>query len=241
MPSIEIRYFSIVRDAVGKEREELEVEEGATIQDLLKCLEEKYPKLRKFLKHEGYLIVLVNGRASKGSRILSTGDEVALLPPVSGGSIYRGSIVDRVDSLNLAREVIASVEPSVGAVMVFTGIVKGEVGGVRVNTLKYEVYEPYASEALQRIAEDVGRRYGLKALIIEHCKGVKKPGEQTLAVVVAAKGRNEAFKGLLEAVERVKTEPPIFKLESREDGEYWVIGERRVKRGEVFEKSTLTA
>lgn len=104
------------------------------------------------------------------------------------------------------------------------------VDGAKVLELDYEAYEPFASQKLQEMAEAIGRRYGLKTLVIRHVRGSKRPGEKTLAILAVANSRDQAFKGVLEALERVKTEVPIFKLERREDGDYWVVGDRRRRR-----------
>lgn len=232
MPArVRLRYFSIVRDMTGRDHEELELSESTTVGELLNHLSSKYPELGDFMRYEGHLIVLVNGVAASRGAVLRGGEEVALLPPVSGGSVYRGELADEIDVGQLVEEASNNAGPQAGAITVFVGVVKSVMGDAKVQELRYEAYEPYAGSHLQRIAEEVGKRYGLSVVLIEHCKGARKPGEPVLAVVVAARSRDEAFKGLIEAVERVKTEPPIFKLEVRDDGEYWVIGERRVRRG----------
>ncbi|RLE88701.1 MAG: MoaD family protein [Thermoprotei archaeon] len=231
MPRVRLRYFSIIRDMTGRSGEEVEVSGNMTVGEFLNYLGRRYPELGEFMKYEGHLIVLVDGKAVNRDAVLRGGEEVALLPPVSGGSLYRGELAEEVDIARVVGEAVRSAGPETGAVAVFLGVVKGIVEGARVLELRYEVYEPYAETHLQKIAEEVGRRYGLSVVMIRHCKGAKRPGEPVLAVVVAARSRDEAFKGLIEAVERVKTEPPIFKLEVRDDGEYWVVGERRVRRG----------
>ncbi|RLF05780.1 MAG: MoaD family protein [Thermoprotei archaeon] len=231
MVRVKLRYFSVIKDMTGKSSEEVEVSRGTKVGELLNYLGNRYPELGEFMEYEGHLIVLVNGRAVNRDETLEGGEEVALLPPVSGGSLYKGELVKEIDASQAVNEAVSSAGPEVGAITVFLGVVKGVVEGARVLELRYEVYEPYAESYLQRIATEVGKRYGLRILTIRHCKGSKRPGEPVLVVVAAARSRDEAFKGLVEAVERVKSEPPIFKLEVRDDGEYWVVGDRRVKRG----------
>lgn len=118
-----------------------------------------------------------------------------------------------------------------GAIVLFIGYVKGLVDNKKVYELEYSVYEPYASKILEKIAREELEKHGLLAVRIYHRIGRLKPGESTLYIIVASRDRGSAFKGAYEILERVKREPPIFKLEKREDGDYWVIGDHeRFKR-----------
>ncbi len=118
-----------------------------------------------------------------------------------------------------------------GALVLFIGYVKGEVNGSQVDELDYEAYEPYASQMLREIAEKYEEKKGVLDVRIYHRVGNLKPGETTLYVIVAAKNRHQAFEAAREALEEVKHRVPIFKLEKRSDGEYWVIGDgKRVRR-----------
>jgi molybdopterin synthase catalytic subunit len=120
----------------------------------------------------------------------------------------------------------------IGGIAVFLGTVKGLVDdGGKVLELDYESVKEAAEESLNKIAEEEKEKWGLRAVAILHRVGKLKPGQPTFLVVVAGRGRKEVFPALEEIVERVKKEVPIFKLEKREDGDYWIVGERRrVKR-----------
>jgi len=146
---------------------------------------------------------------------------------VEVGLIREG--VDLNETLGrLARE---SAREGCGAVVLFMGFVKGVVDGKAVKSLKYEAHEAYALSKLREIGEDAVRRYGVRDVIILHRVGEVRPGEPTIYVIVSAKGRKEAFEAAANVLERVKHEAPIYKLEVREDGEYWVIGDkRRIRR-----------
>ncbi len=215
---LRIRYFSMARDAAGTDLEEVDIVPGATVLELRERLQRMHPKLSEL---DG-LLVLVNGSPAPDSRTLKEGDEVAVIPPVSGGGIIEGE-------LDLNEEVKKLVdETGPGAVVAFFGFVKGIVDGKRVEELEYEAYEPYATKKIEEIERSIE---GVKKVKIYHRIGRLKPGEPTIYILVAATGRREAFEGAREALERVKHEVPIFKLERREDGEYWVIGDgRREKR-----------
>jgi molybdopterin synthase catalytic subunit len=122
----------------------------------------------------------------------------------------------------------------VGAIAIFIGVVKDVVEGHSVHELFYEAYEDYALKILDKIASEEVARDGVEAIEIMHRLGSAKKGEKTLYIAVAAKGRREALETLSRVLERVKAEPPIFKLEKRDDGEYYIIGEsRRVKKEEL--------
>jgi len=139
-------------------------------------------------------------------------------------------IIDKIDINKIVNEISKYSEKGAGALTIFIGFVKGEVDGKKVSELDYSVYEPYTTEKLNEIAiseldNDV---YDIR---IYHRTGNLSVGEPTVYIFVAAKSREKAFKKAREVLERVKHEPYIFKLEKREDGEYWVLGDgKRLKR-----------
>jgi len=146
--------------------------------------------------------------------------------------IKTGIITERLDIEEEIREIIDETSrEGGGALTMFIGYVKGVVNGQRVYELEYSVYEPYTSKTLENIAREVADKYNLLAVSIYHRVGCLKPGEPTLYIIVSSRDRESSFNACREILERVKKEPPIFKLEKREDGEYWVIGDgERVKR-----------
>lgn len=122
-----------------------------------------------------------------------------------------------------------------GGVSVFLGLVKGVVDGKRVAKLVYTSYEPYASEALDRIAKSYSANPDILGVLALHASGVMLPGSPTLLIAVSGKSRKDSIEVMREVVERVKREPPIFKLEIREDGEFWILSDgKRVPRGQLL-------
>lgn len=118
-----------------------------------------------------------------------------------------------------------------GALGIFVGVVKGEVAGKRVEKLVYTAYESLAQSRLEEIARSAATKYGLDAAYIYHATGELRPGDATVVIAAIAKSRKSALAAVGEMIERVKHEVPIFKLEVREDGEYWVVGDgERVPR-----------
>ena len=151
--------------------------------------------------------------------------------------LFRGNDVPDIGRLVVELERECSVFGA-GALALFIGFVKGVVDGKRVMYLEYEAYESVAVEVLRRIGLSVLEKYdGVKSVHIYHRVGRAKPGELALAVLVVGVSRKEAMEALKEVVERVKHEPPIYKLEVREDGRFWVLGDgvriagKRVENG----------
>jgi len=234
MIKIRVKLFAIYRDALGTESLDIELESGSRVKDLLERLSSMSKRFREVTTFEEP-VVLVNGVTRDLDYELQNGDEVALIPTPSGGSCrFRTYFFNRDDNVNLdeiLHRVRTESDGSVGALVFFVGIVKGLVNGFNVHELVYEVYHPYAEKRLCEIAEDVARKYGVTTVEIAHKEGAAKPGEKTVVIAVAADSREKAFKAAEEILERIKFEVPIFKLEKRSDGEYWVIGDgRRVKR-----------
>ncbi|MGC8974883.1 MAG: molybdenum cofactor biosynthesis protein MoaE [Thermoprotei archaeon] len=118
-----------------------------------------------------------------------------------------------------------------GAVVMFMGFVKGLVNNELVNVLIYEAYENFALNKMREIGEDAVKKFGVRDVVVVHRVGDLRPGDPTIYVFVTAKNRSDAFRAAEYVLERVKHEVPISKLEVREDGEFWVLGDgRRIKR-----------
>jgi len=233
---IKIRFFSIYRDIIGKEQIVLEASNAITIESLIDELVDMYPRLKKIFS-EIKPLILVNGIIVDEAYVVSDDVEIAIIPPVSGGGGERIKVgfFSKDNDLNIDKELselIASIEgEGVGAIAIFIGVVKDYVENAKVNELIYEAYEPYASRYLEKIAREEIEKGRVRAVRIFHRVGSAKPGEKTLFIAVAGTNRKESISALEEVLERVKHEVPIFKLERRDDGEYWIVGDgRRVKR-----------
>ncbi len=224
---IKVKYFSALRDITGKIFEELEVPDDYTLGKLADWFFKTYPKA---LAYKDDVIFLVNGRNATENYLLREGDEVAVMPPVSGGG---GLIADEIDLDKEVEDVISKTAPlGAGGVVIFVGFVKGRVDGAEVGELDYEAYEPYASQKIAEIEQWARSLDGVLDARIYHRVGSLKPGDHTIYVLVAGVNREISFAVARQALERVKHEVPIFKLERRSDGDYWVIGDgKRVKRG----------
>jgi len=127
---------------------------------------------------------------------------------------------------------VSKLDEKCGAIVLFIGVVKGLVeNGVRVYELEYTSIGGLATKIMEKIAREEMEKYRLSHVTIWHKLGVLEPGEITLIIAVLAENRKNAFKAAEEILERIKNEVPIFKLEKRSNGEFWVIGNGvRVKR-----------
>ena len=143
-----------------------------------------------------------------------------------------GRIIENNLDLNaVVKEFSKYSKDGSGALLIFVGLVKGLVDDKKVYELEYSAYEPYASEILNKIAVEESRDKGIYDIRIYHKIGSVKVGEPTLYIIISGGSRHDVISKMSKVVERVKKEPYIFKLEKREDGEYWVYGDgRRFRR-----------
>ncbi len=121
-----------------------------------------------------------------------------------------------------------------GAIVAFIGFVKGLVNGGRVEKLVYTAYDKYVKEIIYDLTEKVVEKYSnVRMVYVYHKIGELSPGDSTIYILVSAVDRNTSFSAAREILEAIKKNAPIFKLEVREDGEYWVIGDKRINRSEL--------
>jgi molybdopterin synthase catalytic subunit len=205
---VRILAFATARDALGAEEIELELPDGSGLDRLRTVLGERDPRFAELWPR---LAIAVDGRLVRGDAELAEGQEVALMPPVSGGQDERAILVD--GPLALA-DAIASVEsPQRGAVVVFVGNVRDSHEERAVERLTYDAYRPMALVALHRIVTDVGDEAADLAVAIHHRLGEVGAGEASVVIAAAAPHRAAAYAASREALERLKREVPIWKQE----------------------------
>jgi molybdopterin synthase catalytic subunit len=218
---IRIKPISALRDYLG-ETVELEFEKPVSISELVRILREEYG-----IPDQLEIIAIVGDRVVSGEYIINHDEVVYLTPPFAGGSPYidvRLVKEERVD-LNKLLDELSRLDREVGALVLFIGLVKGRVEGVDVEELVYEAVEEAALSQIRRIALEEAERHGLIGVVLWHWVGVRRPSEPTIIIATLARSRSEAFEASRTILERVKKEVPVFKLERRNNGEYWVIGE----------------
>jgi molybdopterin synthase catalytic subunit len=211
-----VRLFAGLRELAGSPSLALSLAEPATVADLLAALEGTPVgglPARSF-------IVAVNREYAEGADPVGPGDEVALIPPVSGGAsgnVVRGVAVT-TEPLDVGRLSALVRHPSAGAIVCFEGVTR------EVERLEYEAYAEMAAPRLRAIAAEEAERHGLCAAAVEHRIGTVPLSEPSVVVAVSAPHRGEAFAGARAIIDRVKAEAPIWKKEIEGAEERWVDG-----------------
>ena len=195
--------FAVLRQRAGRESVEIEVEEGTTVADALGVLAEE-PGLAGVLDRIPVRMAVNRDYAAPETR-LSADDELALVPPVSGGAPIHVRVgAERIVLEAVVRQV---VDPAAGAVVTFQGFPRD------VPKLDYEAYAEMATERIAAILSECIDRHGLVAAAAEHRTGAVPAEEASVLVAVSAAHRDEAFAGARDAIDRIKAEAPIWKLE----------------------------
>jgi molybdopterin converting factor subunit 1 len=218
MMHVTVRYFALVREIVGRRMEDREVPEGTSVGDLIDQIVAEYPTIERLRRST---MLMVNQEYVEPAHVLSEGDEVALIPPVSGGGPFRVT-EDVIDP----REVSDAVaDPGAGAIITFVGTVRNTARGSAVLYLDYEAYPAAAEKMLARIGDEIAERWGIDRVAITHRIGRLQIGEASVAIAVSSPHRNEAFEACHYAIERIKQIVPIWKKEYYADGDIWIGSE----------------
>jgi molybdopterin synthase catalytic subunit len=241
---IRVRLFAMQREAAGTKEVRLEVPLGATVDDAWNAVVEVVPALAP---GRSSLRFAVNGEYADPGRSLADGDEVACIPPVSGGSVEAGPLPDaprRILEIReepfgnaLAAELadrLATDED--GAVVAFLGRTRVTPGtpapgqeaeaarhaGREVEGLEYEAFEPMALGVLAGIADEIEARFGVRRVAIVHRTGPVPLGDTSVLVVAVAPHRDAAFDAARYAIDETKARAPIWKAERFSDGVVWI-------------------
>jgi MoaE-MoaD fusion protein len=204
---VTVRLFAMLRERAGAGSVTLELPEGARVRDALDSL--------AGLAEGIPLVMAVNREYATEEQVLDAGDELALIPPVSGGAPWV-----RVSSEPLSLDGLADRvrDPRAGAVVTFSGVTR------TVEQLEYEAYAEMAEERMAAIAAEAVERHGLCAAAVEHRIGEVALSEPSVIVAASAPHRGEAFAGAREIIDRVKAEAPIWKKEIEGEQGRWVEG-----------------
>jgi len=222
---IRVLFFGVLKDLVGRSSETIDLPEDARVQDVLSHYARQVPKLGPMLPA---LAVAVNQEYSPAERALAAGDEVALLPPVSGGAParpMRGEVRILREPIPTSAVLAALKRPEDGAAVIFEGVVRDNSCGRRTLYLDYEAYEPMALQQMKELAEKACQRFGVAGVSIMHRLGRLQIGETSLLVVVASAHRAAAFEACRWIIDTLKKTVPIWKKEYFEDGAVWADGE----------------
>jgi molybdopterin synthase catalytic subunit len=215
---VQVKYFAAARERVGREDEELELAAGTTVAAALEALAARHQALRPLLPH---LRAAVNQQFVALGHSLGEGDELALIPPVAGGSDRLCAVVeDRAPSLDAC--VRAVTQPGAGGVVAFVGLVRDHSQGHPVERLEYEAYREMAERVFVELCDEIEREIPGARLAVEHRVGTLGIGDIAVALAASAPHRAEAFQAARALIDRLKERAPIWKKETGPDGAVWV-------------------
>jgi molybdopterin synthase catalytic subunit len=219
---ITVKLFAILKDKAG--RDELLINAGpSTVSELLKQIAAEYPVLKDMLS-AGRVMVSVNHEFVKQGSRVQDGDEVALMPPFSGGDESHSNIRVQKEPFSLDREMerLKQSSSSIGAIVTFVGTTRDISQGKQVAKLEFEHYPGMAEKKLAEIRERAIRDFGVIEVTIIHRIGTLPVGENIVLIAVASEHRDEAFRACRFCIDELKRITPIWKKETTPDGEVWV-------------------
>ena len=223
---VRVLFFGLLTDVVSRREEDLDLNEGARISDLLSHYSATFPRLTALLPT---VAVSVNREYAAASTVLRDRDEVALLPPVSGGLLSQTTepaqveiVRQKIDSQSIADSL---KHPSDGACAVFEGIVRNNTRGRRTLYLDYEAYEEMALTQMRGLRQQAMARFGVRDVALIHRLGRLQIGETSVLIVVASAHRAAAFDACRWLIDTLKKTVPIWKKEYFEDGAVWADGD----------------
>ena len=223
---VRVLFFGMLKDIVGKPSDVIELADGASVRDMLARYESQIPRLKESLPS---LAVAVNQQYAGPDTQLKPEDEVALLPPVSGGT---PELTGRQTHATIVREVIDTLRVLAdlkrgedGAALVFEGVVRNQTRGRKTLYLDYEAYEEMALQQMELLAGQALQQFQIRDVAIVHRLGRLEIGETSVLIAVASAHRAAAFDGCRWLIDTLKRSVPIWKKEHFEDGAVWADGE----------------
>lgn len=225
---ITLKFFAVVRERLGQSELIVDLPDGSTINDVRNLVNTMAGDHAPLVERS---MTMLNQEYANRDETLTDGDEVAFIPPVSGGGHFR------VHDEELDQQAIsASVESGgAGAIVTFAGVVRDNARGRAVKWLDYEAYPEAAEKMLAKIGEEMQERWELNGVAIEHRTGRLGVGEASVVIAVSSAHREAAFAAAAYAIERIKEIVPIWKKEFYEDGEVWIGSEHdyQVETGRI--------
>jgi molybdopterin synthase catalytic subunit/molybdopterin converting factor small subunit len=228
---VKVLFFGMLKDIVGRMEEQVDLAPGARLSTVFDHYAGQFPRLRDMA---GSIVMARNQEFSGLSTAVADGDEVAFLPPVSGGlDLYTHEITDAqgnfyaltrqpIDSREIVERLVRGED---GAAITFEGVVRNNTKGRPTLFLDYECYESMAIKMMAEIGGDIAGEFPIGRISMVHRLGRLQIGEASVVIVVAAPHRKAAFAASLEGINRLKRLVPIWKKEHFADGEVWVEGE----------------
>jgi MoaE-MoaD fusion protein len=220
--AVRARLFARLREQAGTETEKLELPAGSTLADVYGALRQRHPALP-----DGTTVrAALNQEFSDWTATVEDGDEVAFIPPVSGGAHGVGVLFElTVDPLDARRLEAAVAHKGAGAICSFTGVVRDNSRGRSVTYLDYEAYAEMATAQMRKIGEEIAERWPEARVAMAHRTGRLEIGEASVVVSVSCPHRAEAIAACKWGIDRLKESVPIWKKEHAADGTYWIEGD----------------
>src|SRR5713226_1691523 len=226
---VRVLFFGRLKEIVGRGEDSAELSEGTRVEDLFARYGNRFPELEQF---RPTVVASVNQEFAEWRTMLSSDDEVAFLPPVSGGQSGVSSAKVGDDIYQLVRAPIGTEQivshlktPEDGAVVVFDGIVRNNSGGRATLHLDYEAYEPMALRKMREIGAEIRAKFPIHRIAMIHRLGRLEIGETSILIAISSPHRRAAFDACRIAIDSFKRSVPIWKKEYFQDGSAWAEGE----------------
>ena len=226
MIAVRMLFFAHLQDVAGRREETLSLPEGATVRTAADALQARTPGFTALLDH---IRVAVNAEFVGPETLLQDGDEVAWMPPMSGGTDTVAIALLTRAPIDLAALSRAAEASGYGAVVTFAGNVRDNARGLDVLYLEYEGYEPLAEKQLASLKAEAEVRWGAHC-VVQHRLGRLEIGECSVGIAVAAPHRAEAFEACRWLIDTLKETVPIWKSEFFVGGAHWVEGPQTVTK-----------
>lgn len=230
--TVRVLFFGLLRDVTGSAQETISLEPPATLAHLFDRYASRFPRLQDLASS---IVLARNQEFADPATLLADGDEIAFLPPVSGGlGPFTQLIEDQdtgnffaltrvpIDSYAISRRILRGED---GAVVNFDGVVRNNTKGRSTLYLDYECYEAMAVKMMAEIGRDIAANHAIGRIAMIHRLGRMEIGEASVSIVVTSPHRRPAFDAALEGINRLKKLVPIWKKEYFADGEVWVDGD----------------
>ncbi len=225
---VKVLFFGQLKDITGRAEDQLDVAEGARLSTIFDHYAGRFPRVGAMAAS---IVLARNQEFADASAAVADGDEIAFLPPVSGGA--EPEIADPaghifaltrqpIDTREVIRRLLRGED---GAVVTFEGVVRNNSKGRSTRYLDYECYEPMAIKTMAEIGRAIASAFAIDRIALVHRLGRLEIGEASVAVIVTSAHRKAAFEAALEGINRLKRLVPIWKKEYFTDGEVWVEGE----------------
>ena len=221
--AVRARLFARLREQAGADSQNVELPSGSTVSDVYNAVKRLHPGLPA---DRNAIRVALNQEFVDWDAGVTDGDEVAFIPPVSGGAHGAGVLFEvTADPLDARRMETAVTHSGAGAICSFTGVVRDSSRGRSVTHLEYEAYAEMAISQMRKIADEIAEQWPEARVAMAHRTGRLEIGEPSVVISVSSPHRAEAIAACKWGIDRLKETVPIWKKEHATDGTYWIEGQ----------------